>query len=269
MEYVDAIPVWALFLAAALLLRAAIEGGYRLGRWRHRYRPDEKDQPVGAMVASILGLLALVLGFTFSLSATRFEARRQAALDEANAIGTTYLRSKLLPLPERDEVGDELRQYVEARLQGAHSSDRSGLDSAIERSEALHRELWAAALSASAKRDSPMTALFVESLNELIDVHAKRLYTSIRSRIPLVIWGALLGLSFLAFLGVGYQCGLSATRRSPTMLAFVLAFSFVLYLIADLDRPQEGLLRVGQQSIVDVQEMLRADRIDELQSPPK
>lgn len=257
MDLVDAIPLWILFLTAAFLLWIAIEGGYRLGRWRHGFRPDEKDQPVGAMVASILGLLALVLGFTFSLSATRFEARRMAALDESNAIGTTYLRSKLLPVPERDEVSDALREYVDARLEGALSSDTATLDSAIARSEALHQTLWTAALSASEKRDSPATALFVQSLNELIDLHAVRIYAGVRSRIPLVIWAALMGLSLLAFLGVGYQSGLSTTRRSPAMLGFVLAFSVVLYLIADLDRPQQGLLRVGQQAMVDVQRMMQ------------
>lgn len=257
MKYVDAIPVGVWFLATAILLWVAIETGYRLGRWRHSVRADEKDQPVGAMVASILGLLALVLGFTFSLSATRFESRRQAALDEANAIGTTYLRSKLLPAAQRDEVGDALREYVEVRLAGSYSSDYSALDRAIARSDELHQQLWGAALDASAERDTPATALFVESLNELIDLHSVRLYAGLRSRIPLVIWGALLFLSLLAFLGVGYQCGLSATRRSPAMLGFVVAFSVALYLIADLDRPQQGLLRVGQESIVDVQKMMQ------------
>jgi hypothetical protein len=262
MEYVDAVPIWACSLATAFLLWVAIEVGYRLGRWRHAVRVDEKNQPVGAMVASILGLLALVLGFTFSLSATRFESRRLAALDEANAIGTTYLRSQLLPGPDRDAAGDALREYVEVRLEGARSSDASALDAAIARSDELHQKLWTTAISASGKRDTPSTALFIESLNELIDLHSVRLYASLRSRIPLVIWGALLFLSLLAFLGVGYQCGLSATRRSPAMLGFVLAFSVALYLIADLDRPQAGLMRVGQQSIVDVRKMMQPPQTD-------
>lgn len=258
MQYVDAVPVWVCLLATAFLLWIAIESGYRAGRWRHAVRADEKDQPVGAMVASILGLLALVLGFTFSLSATRFESRRQAALDEANAIGTTYLRSKLLPIPERDEVGAALRDYADVRLQAVESSDASALATSIVLSEELHQKLWTAAISASAKQDTPKTTAFIESLNELIDLHSVRLYAGVRSRIPLVIWGALLVLSLIAFVGVGYQCGLSATRRSPAMLGFVLAFSLVIYLIADLDRPQEGLMRVSQQSIVDVKTMMHS-----------
>lgn len=258
MQYVDAIPVWALFVGAVAALAAAIELGYRIGRWRHGIRADEKDQPVGAMVASILALLALVLGFTFSLAAQRFDSRREAALDEANAIGTTYLRSRLLPEPERSEAATLLRKYVDVRLQGANSSGMSELNAAIAKSEALHVELWATAESAGAAHDSEMTSLFVQSSNDLIDMHARRLYVSVRSRIPLVIWTVLLAMSALAFVAVGYQCGLSATRRSPAMLGFVFAFAVVLYLIADLDRPQEGLLRVGQQSVVDVQRMIQA-----------
>src|SRR5215510_1638179 len=90
----DIVPLWGLFFSFLALLLAAVEGGYRLGRWRRSQVSDEKEQPVGAMVASILGLVALVLGFTFSLAANRFDARRVGVLDEANAIGTTWLRAR-------------------------------------------------------------------------------------------------------------------------------------------------------------------------------
>src|SRR5438477_2003363 len=95
----DYVPYWALFPLALLFAWVALEGGYRLGRWRHARSEDEKDAPVGAMVAAILGLLAFMLAFTFSLAALRFDARRETVLEEANAIGTTYLRAKLLPEP--------------------------------------------------------------------------------------------------------------------------------------------------------------------------
>src|ERR1044072_2324707 len=103
-EPLDVVPLWALVIIATALLCLLMEIGYRVGKWRHVHRPDERDQPVGAMVASILGLVALVLGFTFSLAASRFDARRMAVLDEANAIGTCYLRSRLLPEPENSTI---------------------------------------------------------------------------------------------------------------------------------------------------------------------
>ena len=93
----------------------------------------------------------------------------------------------------------------------------------------------------------------IPSVNEVIDLHAKRILVGMRSRIPVVIWVGLFGLATLGMAAVGYQAALSATRRSPAMLALVLAFAVVLFLIADLDRGQEGLLRVSQQAMIDLQ----------------
>jgi hypothetical protein len=247
----DALPLWGLPLLAALLLWVALELGYRTGRWRHARTPDEKEQPVGAMVASILGLLALVLAFTFSLAASRFEARRQTVLQEANAIGTTYLRARLLPEPQRSEVARLLREYVNVRIRGV---EEGNLDEALSRSEELHELLWLQTSEAVEKdRGSIITGVFIQSLNNLIDLHAERILVGLRSRIPLVIWAGLFGLALLGLVAVGYQCGLSGTRRSPAMMVLVLSFAVVLALIADLDRAREGMLKVSQQAMVDVQ----------------
>jgi hypothetical protein len=254
-EPLDVVPLWGLFLGTVVLLWLAVEGGYRFGQWRHARAPDEREQPVGAMVASILGLLALVLGFTFSLAASRFDARRLAVLEEANAIGTTYLRSRLLPEPQRTEVARLLRDYVELRVRGVQGGNAT---ESIARSEALHELLWSQA-AAAAEKDSAsiMTGVFIQSLNEVIDLHAKRVMVGIRSRIPIIIWIGLYFLAMLSMAAVGYQSGLAATRRSPAMQGLVLSFAIVLLLIADLDRGQEGLLRVSQQSMIDLQKSMQ------------
>ena len=93
----DVLPLWGVFLAVLVLVLAAIEGGYRLGNYRHRQSGGEKEAPVGAMVGATLGLLAFMLAFTFGMAAERFDTRKQLVLDEANAIGTTYLRTAMLP----------------------------------------------------------------------------------------------------------------------------------------------------------------------------
>jgi hypothetical protein len=251
----DQLPLWGFLLASGLLLLLALEGGYRIGRWRHANRPDEREQPVGGMVASILGLLALVLGFTFSLAASRFEARRQTVLEEANAVGTTFLRARLLPHPERAEVERLLREYVDVRVRGVAEGR---IEEVVVRSETIHELLWDEASSAAEKNaGSIMTGVFIQSLNDVIDLHAKRVMVGIRSRVPLVIWGGLFGLAVLGMMSVGYQAGLSTTRRSPAMLGLVLAFSVVLSLIADLDRGREGLLQVSQQALIDVQRTMQ------------
>jgi hypothetical protein len=255
-EPLDAIPLSALLVVVTVLLWLALEGGYRLGQWRKTHAAYEHEHPVGAMVASVLGLVALVLGFTFSLVAARFDSRRMGVLEEANAIGTTYLRTSFLPESQQVESVRLLREYVDQRIKAVQEPEGAG--QAIARSEVLHTSLWAQADSAAKRTpDSIMTGLYIQSLNEVIDLHATRLL-ALRSRVPLVLWFALCFLATLGMAAVGYQSALAATRRSPAMLALVLAFSIVLYLIADLDRSQEGLLRVSQQPMYDLQKSMQA-----------
>ena len=256
-EPLDLVPLWLLFLAIFFLSGLALECGYRLGKWRHEHAAEEKETPVNAMVGSILGLLAFLLAFTFSLAATRFDARRQVVLEEANAIGTTYLRTRLLPEPQRSETAKLLREYVDVRVRGV--AEGTVLE-AVTRSEVLQESLWSEAVKASENKDanSVITSLFIQSLNETIDVHAKRVYVGARSRIPVIIWAGLFALALLGMASVGYQAGLSVTRRSPAMLGMVLAFAGVFYLIADLDRGQEGFLTVSQQPLIDLQKSMRA-----------
>jgi hypothetical protein len=160
-----------------------------------------------------------------------------------------------LPEPERSEVARLLREYVAVRIEAAQEGKS---EQAIVRSEELHELLWDHA-AAAAEKDSGsiMTGVFIQSLNNLIDMHAKRVLVGLRSRIPIVIWTGVFGLALLGMSAVGYQSGLSATTRSPAMIGLVLAFAVVLHLIADLDRGQEGLLRVGQQAMVDLQKSMQ------------
>jgi hypothetical protein len=94
---IDALPLWALFISILLVVLLSVEFGYRLGKYRRSRQEQEKEAPVGTMIGATLGLLAFILAFTFGLAAARFDARRQVLLDEANAIGTTYLRAACFP----------------------------------------------------------------------------------------------------------------------------------------------------------------------------
>lgn len=107
----DALPLWGVFGAILIVVLLSVECGYRLGRYRRNRHEQEKETPVGTMVGATLGLLAFILAFTFGLAAARFDTRRQVLLDEANAIGTTYLRAGMLP-EQRNEIRTLLRNYV-------------------------------------------------------------------------------------------------------------------------------------------------------------
>ena len=126
----------------------------------------------------------------------------------------------------------------------------------MARSNELHTLLWEQAVAAQEKSNSISTGLYIQSLNQLIDLHATRML-GMRSRIPLVLWIALYFLAALGMTSVGYQAGLAAAHRSPAAIALILAFTCVLYLIADLDRSQEGLLRVSQKPMLDLQESMQ------------
>lgn len=96
-EPLDVIPLWGLLCLTVGLVLAAVEVGFRIGRWRGQRSEHEQETPVGAIVAAILGLLAFLLAFTFGMAASRYELRRELVLDEANAVGTTYLRAGMVP----------------------------------------------------------------------------------------------------------------------------------------------------------------------------
>lgn len=258
-EWFDKCPLWLFLLMIVALFWGGIEVGYRIGIWRHHLVPGERDQPVGAMVASILGLLALVLGFTFSLAASRFEARRQVVLEEANAVGTTYLRARMLPEPQRTIVEDRLREYVAVRLAGAGHPEK--LAETLAESDRLQEAIWQQAVIVSEQNPTSITiGLFVQALNNLIDVGAKRVLVGVRSQIPFMIWFVLLALSIVSMASVGYQAGLTTTKRSPAMIALAITFGLVVVLVADLDRAHQGLLRVSQQAMQDVQKSIQATR---------
>lgn len=246
----DFLPLWGFYIAATACALLAVEGGYRLGRWRHAHVADEKDAPVGAMVGSILALLAIILAFTFNLAASRYDLRRQTVLDEANAVGTTFLRARLLPEPQRAEVAGLLREYVDVRLSIVREHRVS---EGLARSEKLHEELWSRGVAAAEKSPTPVTALFLNSLNEMIDLHATRVMFALRNRLPAAIWGALFGLALIGMSSMGYQSGLSATSRSPAMALLALAFAAVLLLIVSLDRADDNLLPISQQAMIDLQ----------------
>jgi hypothetical protein len=248
----DALPLWAVFVATVALVLGAVEVGYRLGSLRAAAAKHEKEAPVGAMVGATLGLLAFLLAFTFGFGANLYQEKRAVLLEEANAIGTAYLRADFLP--DAESARRLFREYVDVRLDAAQSGQ---VDTSIDRSGQIQTELWA--LASASARDSPTSlpvALFVEALNDVIDVHAKRITIALRTRVPPAIWASLYTIAFFAFGTMGYHSGLAAANRSFAVVAVALIFSAVIWLIKDLDTAQEGALRVSQQAMVDLRDSM-------------
>jgi len=252
----DYLPLWGLFLVTVAVVLLAMEGGYRLGRHRSRHAEQEKESPVGAVVAATLGLLGFMLAFTFGIAGSRFDARRQGVLDEANAIGTTFLRAGLLPEGRGESIRNHLRTYVDLRLEAVRTGD---LETALRRSNELHEQIWEETEAIAKKHpESILVGLFIQSLNETIDLHETRVVVGLYNRIPLILWGTLYLLTILAMMGVGYHAGLTSQIRSLSFFILAFTFSAVMVLVADLDRPREGMLRVSQQALIDLRGTMEA-----------
>jgi hypothetical protein len=252
---VDNLPLWLLFLLTIAFVFLSIVAGIKIGLWKRARAKDSHDAPIDAIVGALLGLLAFILTFTFGMASSRFDSRRQLLLDEVNAIGTTVLRAYMLPEPERSESIDIFREYVDLRVEAIHHPDR--LAHALAASDSLQIRLWTRAISMASRMNSPIGALYVSSLNNVIDLETSRKTVVFLYRIPGAIWMGLGAITFLTMATVGFHFGLSG--KPHLILCFVLALSFatVILLITELDRPRQDILRVNQGAMIELQERLR------------
>jgi hypothetical protein len=253
--WLDHIPIWLMFGGTIGVTMAAFEAGYRIGRVRRNSPNKEKEGPVAGSVTATLTLSALLLAFVFSFAAGRFEDRRRVLIEEANNIGTCYLRTSMLPEPHGAEARKLLVEYVDTRLAAVQNVNDFGVS--VERSVALQKELWSHASTAANKAQSSVQiGLFVQSLNAVINSHSVRLAASVRVRVPGPVWMVLYMLIVVSFGGMGYQVGLCDSTRSPANVAAAFAFATTLWLIIDLERPHQGMLRVSQQPMIDLKNSL-------------
>jgi hypothetical protein len=258
-EFLYRMNQWVILGASLALFLLAIEAGFRLGRRNRLTIGEHAKSQINTIQGAILGLLALLLGFTFAMAISRFEVRKQLVLDEANAIGTTFLRAQLLTEPQRQEVSNLLRQYVEVRLK----SYKAGVDperfrEAQKQTEQLHLLLWSSAIALGEKDPRAVTTgLFIQSLNEVIDLYSKRL-TALENHVPEIILVLLCCVALAANGLIGYGCGLGERRNFFVTLTASMLIAFVILVIVDLDRPRRGLIRVSQERMLDLHHSLES-----------
>lgn len=251
-------------LVAALLL--AVLGvatliGYALARGRKAGEGGEGSEVAttqsATLEASVLGLLALLLGFAFSAALGRYEARTQLVVAEANAIGTVALRAQLLAEPQRSNVAGLLREYVAARL-AFHRGGGAPAAQGGRTGAALQDALWAEARAAAAgDPHSVVHGLFISALNDMIDLSSTQL-AELRNVVPGALFGVLLLVAAIAVGFSAYGAGVAERRNLRATLLVALLVSCVVLLIVDLDRPTSGLVHVSLQSLVDLQASLPA-----------
>jgi hypothetical protein len=247
------IPYWLVLIANAGLMLMLAEGGFRFAS--RRDHAPLKEQLSGIQTA-VLGLLALLLGFTFSMAVSRYEDRRKLVVKEANAIGTAYLRAGLLPEGHRQPVRDALRRYLSTRIRvREHALDPEQLAAGLKASEDLQNEIWRHGAEAAGEAPTAITATFINSANELIATGGERVAAA-RAQIPAGIWFMLIVVAGCGSLITGYRAG-SDHVHSPFAIWFLpLLITFVIVLIFDLSHPLQGMIDISQRPLLHLQRSL-------------
>ena len=242
---------WVVVVTAVIGAHAV---GYFAGR--RRLARGQESPELGAVQGALLGLLGLMLAFSFGSAAERFVARRDLILQEANAIGTAYLRADLLPSPHAEALRSALSRYVDVRVAFFEAGiDEDAVLAAMAQSEQLHGTIWSAGMAGV--REVPSAGVIVlPALNEVIDLHASRV-DGLRRHLPAAVVAMLMAIAAMAVASVGYGSGYSGASYLSGSMAFVAAIVAVLGLTLDLDYPRAGLVRVNQTTMLELQQSLR------------
>lgn len=237
----------------------AIEIGYRLGL-TSRIQSNTAKEQVNTIQSSLLGILALMLGFTFSLALNRFDTRSNAVVNEANAIGTAYLRADLLPEPNRNQMQQLLKDYLKLRVAaGSFALDNHGeRDPLLKKATQLQEQIWQEAMQVSLQApNSATTGLFTQAINSMIDAYGVRI-AELNRHVPELVLLLLYG-SFIITGGIiGYTAGIGRHRPAAASYIMVALVVMLMSMVIDLDRPRRGLITVNQHSLIDLNDALNS-----------
>lgn len=259
---IQSLPIWLIALATILIVLLSIEAGYRLGLGKKHHIGIEKESPVSVISGAILGLLAFMLAFTFGILYNRYDARKALVRTEANAIGTTWLRTSFMSEPDRAKSVKLLKDYVDMRVAVAQSLDIGMMPNAIKATDQIHSQLWSLAVK-NARQDmnSDVAALYITSLNEMIDVHGLRVARGFQAKTPYGLWLALYALLILSMLSIGFQTAIAGSKRTLATAMLALSFTVVFVLIASLDQPVNGFFKVSQQPLINLQQTMAGNTV--------
>lgn len=226
-------------------MMACLELGRRAGQRWGRVVGEEGGKGIGTVEGAVFALFGLLLAFTFSGATSRFEHRRELVVQEANAIGTAYLRIDLLPTESQPALRGLFRQYVQARLAGfQHIADPVAFQQDYRRAVDLQGQIWRLAVACvQASPSPPMAAQLLPALNDMIDITTTRA-AALQTHPPQIIFVMLYGLGLLVSLLAGYGMADSKTRPWLHVITFASAVTATIYVTLDIEYPRFGLIRV-------------------------
>jgi hypothetical protein len=245
-----ALLVVVLLLAGMFLL---VELGFRIGT-RHRAQDGGVAEGLGTLEGGVLGLMGLLLAFSFSGAADRFNQRRDLVVEEANELGTTWLRLDLVPPALQPAIKDSFRSYVDARIETYRAiPDYAASMAALARANALQPVIWRMAVDATRDGWPPAATVLLPSLNSTFDIVTTRTWAT-QMHPPLILYGLLFLLVLLGALLAGYAMSRGGRRRWSHTFVFVMMVTITIWIVLDLEFPRLGFIRVDDfdQAIVDV-----------------
>ncbi|MCH4821740.1 hypothetical protein ML462_01020 [Gramella lutea] len=250
-NFFQSFPFWGIYISIFILILISIGFGITYYKWRQKKVAHEDEVAINTLVGATLGLLAFILAFTFGLSSSRFEARKQFQLDEVNAIETAWLRARLLESPYSEKFQKLLVEYTEVRIWFLENKDK--VAEAITKSENIQNEIWSLTVRMNHENigKPPINSLFISAVNDMFDLQTSRISKGVIDHIPGLIWISLFILVSISMFEVGYLMGKSKKKNWVLILALSLSFSAIILLIVDLDS-FEGNISLDHQVIYDM-----------------
>jgi hypothetical protein len=222
---------------------------------RQRKPAEEMHEDFGVILAATLTLLALIIGFSFSMAISRYDQRKNFEEAEANAIGTEYVRADLLPAADAAKVRTLLKNYLDQRVLFYITRDEQQIRQINARTGQLQTELWSAVLAPAAAQPTPLVALAVSGMNDVLNSQG---YTQAAwwNRIPIAGWFLMAAIAICCNVMIGYGARHIGVK-GILLLVLPLILSISFFLIADIDSPRGGLIRVNPQNLTSLVESLR------------
>ena len=226
---------------------------------RHYLKKNkDSEKGFGSIIASQLTVVAFMIAFIFGMASNRFDKRRTVILDQINSIGTTYLRTDMLPEPQRTEIKKLLKEYVNIYV-GAYEK-KIPLDDAITRTDALLDMIWdISSRYAVAQTGNIAIGIYIQSLNETIDFHTSQLTISVYQKIPDGVWLTLYLLAAMSMFASGFYVGVSGGSFGIPGIFLAFTFALMISTISDLDRGSEGMFNINSQPFFELQKKINSE----------
>ena len=240
-----------LFAFSVVILLLSVQLGTFVG-YQRPIKEDERND-LDIVISSSLTLLALIIGFSFSMAVSRYDQRKNYEEEEANAIGTEYVRAALLPAADRARVQQLLTQYLDQRLLFYTIRDPDQLERVDTETAKLQSAMWSIVQKVAMAQPTPPISLTVSGMNDVLNTQG---YTQAAwwNRIPEGAWGLMIALAVFCCLLIGYR----ARHRAVLLLvALPIIISVAFFLIADIDSPRLGLIQVPPQNLISLSQSLR------------